>query len=419
MNLRITPTQLKGSITPPPSKSQAHRLIIAAALAEGESVISNVALSQDIRATLACMEALGAGTGMAGDDTLAVTGVGGGRAPCAGGTDGGGLPLLDCGESGSTLRFLIPIALALAGGGIFTGRGRLLARPQKPYADLFAEKGLRFVQEEGAITACGVLKPGVYELPGDVSSQFITGLLYALPLLEGDSEIRVTTGLESAGYVAMTLDALEQFGVTVDNDGWRTFRIPGNQTYRPRSLAVEADWSQAGFWYAAAGIGNQVAVTGMNEGSVQGDRALVEYRDFFFSAPPARRYTSVAQVPDLVPPLAVWAALTGGTTVLHSAGRLRMKESDRLATVTEVLRALGARVEEGPDSLTIEGRPSLSGGVSVSAHNDHRIAMMAAVAATRCERPVVIRGAECVAKSYPNFWEDYRFLGGQIEEVTA
>ena len=436
MNITIMPTKLSGAITPPPSKSQAHRLIIAAALAEGESVLSNVAFSQDIEATLGCMKALGAKAAVE-DSTVTITGVGGRRTPFAGCMVGA--PHLDCGESGSTLRFLIPVALAVAGGAFFTGRGRLLARPQTPYADLFAEKGIFFAHEAQAITAGGELKPGEYALPGDVSSQFITGLLYALPLLDGDSTIRVTSKLESADYVAMTLDALKQFGIRVEHKNLMTYHIPGNQTYQPRKLAVEADWSQAGFWYAAAGLGNDVTVTGMNPASIQGDKEIVNWGRMIDGRPmeggvsvpifgqasrendPACPVSTahaasidVSHCPDLVPPAAVWGALMNGTLYLKNAGRLRIKESDRLASVTAALNAMGAKVTEGEDSLTIEGQPSLKGGCTVDCCNDHRIAMMAAIAATRCEAPVTLLGAECVKKSYPNFWEDYEALGGQI-----
>ncbi|MGN0984868.1 MAG: 3-phosphoshikimate 1-carboxyvinyltransferase [Candidatus Enterenecus sp.] len=408
MNVTITPAKLKGIITPPPSKSQAHRLIIAAALADGESVLSNVARSQDITATVACMEELGAGFTWEGD-TLTVRGMGANAmsplrrlAP----------PRLDCGESGSTLRFLIPVALAVRGGGVFTGRGRLMERPQKPYFDLFDEKGIFYEQRDGVLTVSGLLTPGEYRLPGDVSSQFVTGLLYALPLLNGDSVIQITTRLESLDYVVMTLDALKQFGIRIENKGWRTFRIPGGQTYQPRRLAVEADWSQAGFWYAAQGLGSEVLLLGLNPFSAQGDKIIVPYCERLGGRGEVE--LDVSQCPDLVPPLAVRAAVREGTTHIVNAARLRIKESDRLATVTEVLNALGAKVTEGEDNLVIEGQPSLPGGVTVSAHNDHRIAMMAAMAATCCRQPVTITGAECVAKSYPNFWEDYEALGGCI-----
>ncbi len=409
MNITITPAPLTGAITPPPSKSQAHRLLIAAALAEGTSHISNVAFSQDITATLECMKALGA-QAEADGSAVTLTGIGSRRTPyspcmC-------GAIHLDCGESGSTLRFLIPVALAVAGGAFFTGRGRLLARPQKPYADLFAEKGIFFAHEAQAITAGGVLTPGSYELPGDVSSQFVTGLLYALPLLDGDSEIVLTTPLESRGYVDMTLLALEAFGVHAEETE-RGYHIPGGQVYRCSDLAVESDYSQAGFYYAAKGLGNEIEILGLNANSAQGDRCIVPYYEQLCGTGDVE--LDVSQCPDLVPALAAHAALRAGeTTRIVNAARLRIKESDRLAAVTAELNKLGARVEEHPDSLTIRGVDTLHGG-TVDAHNDHRIAMMLAVAATRADGPVTITGAESVKKSYPNFWEDYEALGGSIE----
>ena len=336
MNVTITPTLLRGTITPPPSKSQAHRLIISAALSDGVCRLSNVELSQDIQATLRCMRTLNADASSDGTVIRGCNLVDGFEVPPP--------EIMDCGESGSTLRFLIPVALALQGGGKFTGHGRLMERPQGPYFDLFREKGIAWSLEDGVLTVSGKLTPGEYRLPGDVSSQFVTGLLYALPLLEGEP--------------------------------------------------------------LSGGIG--VPVLGRaGAGPVQ-------------PPPPdlPRRYAvsiSVSHAPDLVPPLAAWGALSPGCDLkLKNAARLRMKESDRLSTVTEVLSALGADIEEQADALVIRGKAKLPGGVTVSGHNDHRIAMMAAIAATRCEKPVTITGAECVKKSYPRFWEDYERLGGQL-----
>lgn len=384
MNITIQPTLLRGSITPPPSKSQAHRLVIAAALAGQGSALFPTGLSQDIDATMRCMAAL---------------------------KEGEELPCLDCGESGSTLRFLIPVALAVAGGGVFIGRGRLMERPQKPYFDLFEEKGIFYENKDGVLTVKGELRPGVYRLPGDVSSQFVTGLLYALPLLEGDSEIRLTTALESRGYVDMTLEVLEQFGVRVEcrKDG---FFVPGEQKYRDRAVCIECDWSQAAFWYAARALGSGVEVEGMNPASAQGDRVILRQFDRLICSGDVE--LDVSQCPDLVPALAVMAAVRQGTTRITNAARLRIKESDRLAAVTDVLNKLGADVTEQADGLSIVGRTELAGGVSVDSHNDHRIAMMAAVAATRCRQAVTVQGGECVAKSYPTFWTDYEMLGGRI-----
>ena len=407
MNVTITPGMLQGTITPPPSKSQAHRVLIAAALSGGRSMLKNVALSQDIEATIRCLAVLGASFRWEGD-TLAVTGLAGKPVPQ------GELPLLDCGESGSTLRFLIPIALAVLGGGRFTGHGRLMERPQGPYFDLFQEKGIFCAQKDGVLTVDGRLEPGTFSLPGNVSSQFITGLLYALPLLPGDSEILLTTPLESRGYVNMTLDVLEQFGVRVENQDYARFRVPGDQSFQARDLTVEADWSNAAFWYEAASLGCQLDIQGLNAYSVQGDMRIVPC--FLKLQGRDTVDLDVSQCPDLVPPLAAMAALRGEglTTRLVNAARLRIKESDRLSTVTEVLNALGASVEEHDDYLVIHGKDILPGGVTVSGHNDHRIAMMAAIAATNCDAPVTITGAECVKKSYPDFWADYEALGGVI-----
>ncbi len=410
MNITITPGRLSGTVTPPPSKSQAHRLLIAAALAEGESVISNVALSQDIEATLRCLGELGADFTVDGS-TVTVRGMG---ANAMSPLRRMAYPHLDCGESGSTLRFLIPIALAVRGGGVFTGRGRLMERPLKPYFDLFDEKGIFYEQKDGALTVSGLLTPGEYRLPGDVSSQFFTGLLFALPLLGGPSALIPITPLESEGYIQMTLQAMAQFGVEFPV----TLSLPpqyhpqGNQTYKAADAAVEADWSQAGFWYAAMYLWD-VDVRGLDYGSTQGDRVMADYFDQFFMG---TETFDVSNCPDLVPPLAAMAALrpVGNVTRLINAARLRLKESDRLASVTAVLNALGSDVTEGPDFLEIRAKDYLAGGVKVDSFHDHRIAMMAAIAATRCIKPITITGAECVAKSYPDFWEEYERLGGLL-----
>ena len=405
MDVKLTPSRLQGRITPPPSKSQSHRLVIAAALAEGESKLENVALSKDITATLQCMRALGA---EAAPDGSRIRGIGDRRRVFE------HLPTLDCFESGSTLRFLIPVALAVAGGGAFRGRGRLMERPLEPYEKLFLEKGISFSREDGGIRVAGRLTPGIYRLPGDVSSQFITGLLYALPLLEGASDLVLTTKLESGGYVDLTLEVLSRAGITVEPTG-QGWHIPGGQRYQAINAAVEADYSQAGFYCAANGIGGSVEILGLNPNSAQGDRVILDQCAAL--ARPGAVELDVSQCPDLVPPLAVYAALRSGeTTRIVGAARLRIKESDRLDTVTTQLNALGAKITQHPDSLTIQGVPALHGG-TVSACNDHRIAMMLAIAATRADGPVTITGAESVSKSYPDFWEDYASLGGRVERI--
>ena len=411
MNITITPAKLAGTVVPPPSKSQAHRALIAAALAHGESVISNVALSQDIEATIRCLEELGARFRREGGG-IAVQGMG---ANVMSPLRRMAYPRLDCGESGSTLRFLIPVALAVRGGGVFIGHGRLMERPLTPYFDLFDEKDIFYEYKDGVLTVAGMLTPGTYQLPGNVSSQFFTGLLFALPLVDGPSAVIPTTPLESEGYIQMTLQVMAHFGVEfpVSMSLPPQYYPQGNQTYRAADFAVEGDWSQAAFWYAAQALGNPVTVEGMAPGSVQGDRIITDLA-LQLSGPGAVEL-DISGYPDLAPPLAAIAALRAGkTTRLTNAARLRMKESDRLASVTAALSVLGADVKEGPDFLEIQGKEQLAGGVKVDSFNDHRIAMMAAIAAARCINPVTINGAECVAKSYPNFWEEYKRLGGSF-----
>ena len=355
-------------------------------------MIHGLADSQDIRATRRCLTELN--------------------------TERIDLPKFDCGESGSTLRFLIPIALALRGGGIFTGHGRLMERPQKPYFDIFDEKGIRYEQKEGVLTVEGRLTPGEYRLPGNVSSQFFTGLLMALPLLDGPSVIIPTTRMESEGYIGMTLDAMREFGIDIASTRSLPphYLISGGSRYQTAEATVEGDWSQAAFWHAANCLGCTVDVRGVSQHSAQGDR-VIESLCLELSQP-GDTEIDMSGCPDLAPPVAAAAAVRQGTARLVNAGRLRIKESDRLAAITAVLNALGARVTEYPDSLTIYGQDGLTGG-TVDCCNDHRIAMMAAIAATRCREPVTLLGAECVAKSYPDFWEHYRMLGGLFHEHTG
>ena len=416
MNLTISPAHLSGTVTPPPSKSIAHRALIAAALSGGISIVSNLADSQDIRATRRCLSALGAGMEDLEAGKLRVHGLGHGvvaAPPYA---------ALDCGESGSTLRFLIPVALLVQGEAAFTGQGRLMERPMTPYENLFREKGISWKLEKGVLTIDSgrgydrlALDPGEYRLPGNVSSQFITGLLFVLPLLEGDSGLILTTPLESRGYVDLTLDVLAQFGIQVE-EGEKGFHVPGNQSYQSREFTVEADWSQAAFWYAANFAGGQVDIQGLNMDSKQGDKVIA--LQYWQLAKPGEAELDVSQCPDLVPPLAAMAAVRAGTTRLTHAARLRMKESDRLSTVAAALRAMGAPVEEGPDSLTIHGRERLPGGGTVDCCNDHRIAMMAAVSAAFTQTPVKLLGAECVRKSYPEFWSHFIQLGGEAHGLV-
>ena len=373
----------------------AHRVVLAELLAGKDTFSVSASLSEDIRATVSCADALRLPDGFPVPNHVA-------------------LPVLDCGESGSTLRFLIPVALVLRGGGVFTGHGRLLRRPLEPYRNLCREKGVLYEQSENCLTVRGRLTPGEYRLPGDVSSQFITGLLFALPLLPGDSVIRLTSPLESAAYVDMTLDVLRKSGVTVECPDAETFRVPGRQRYRADNLSVEADWSQAAFWCAANFLGNRVKLLGLNPASVQGDRVIVKLFRKMANPNPVPIEIDLSGIPDLFPPLAVMAAWHTLTYFTH-AGRLRLKESDRLDSIENLLRAFGVAVQSGADWMTVDGGlPDSGEPLTLDGNNDHRIVMAAAVLASVWDSPVTIRGAEAVNKSYPSFFADYQRLGGKI-----
>ena len=415
----ISPSVIRGTLTPPPSKSAAHRLLIAAALA-GEGRVRGLSLSADMEATLRAVRGLGVSVRLDGDAAC--------FAPAPPSSSPSPLPV-DCGESGSTLRFLIPLYAARGIPAVFTGHGRLPERPLGVYADCLPPHGVTLSAASGLpLTVTGRLTGGDFALPGDVSSQVITGLLFALPLCREDSRIRLTTPLESAGYVDMTLQVLRQAGIRVEplEDGWF---IPGSQTYRPLDTAVESDWSQAAFLLAAGALGGEVTLTGLNPASAQGDReALSLFRRFGAAveeapgrivcrkAPLHGIDIDAAQIPDLVPVLAVTAALADGVTHITGAARLRLKESDRLAAVADGIRRLGGRVEEGPDSLTITGVSRLAGG-RAEGYNDHRIVMALSMAALGCEAPVTVTDAQSVAKSWPAFFEDYRAIGGTAHVI--
>lgn len=395
-----------GPVWAPPSKSLSHRALIAGALA-GNSRVTRVLESEDTAATLRCIEALGGGVTRLPDGVQ-----------CTGRLRGGKDAVLDCGESGSTLRFFLPIAVALAGDARFVGRGRLLDRPLAPYAQ--ALPALSFAREGDTLCVHGRLRGGRIALPGDVSSQFITGLLLALPLLDEDSELTLTTPLQSRAYVDLTIDVLRRFGITIHTDRYERFFIPGGQTYRPADYQVEGDFSGAAFFLVAGALGRPVECCGLNPQSRQGDRAILSvlreagatvstgpHGGLLVQADDLRGVTvDVGDCPDLVPPVAALLCYCRGESRIVNAARLRLKESDRLRAVTAELNRLGARVTEGADSLRIEGVDRLHGGDCL-AWNDHRIAMMTAVAAIRADGPVTIDTPDCVAKSYPGFWTDF------------
>lgn len=424
-DLKIYPSELKGEVKIPPSKSMAHRAIICAALSEGLCIIENIDYSDDIIATIDAMNSLGAKI-VKHKDYIEVIGAYGNDEKVK------EARVIDCNESGSTLRFLVPISLLFKGSSNFIGRGNLGKRPLTTYYNIFERQGIQYSYEEGNLNLVinGELKAGTFEVEGNVSSQFITGLLFTLPLLKEDSKIIITTEMESKGYIDLTLKAMSDFGVEIINNNYREFIIKGNQKYNARNYRVEGDYSQAAFFLCADSLGNDVLCKDLDLNSLQGDKEVIdilERMNVVFNANDigvkgiANGELTItvidgSQCPDIIPVLTAVASLTNGTTEIINAGRLRIKECDRLSAVTSELNKLGAKIIEKEDGLVITGVEKLQGGVEVWSHKDHRIAMTLAIASTRCEEPIVIKDYECVAKSYPNFFEDFKALGGNIHE---
>ena len=422
--IKINPNKLMGSIKVPPSKSLGHRSIISASLSKGVSKISNVQFSKDIIATIEIMEKLGAKIQRYDDEVIID-----GSSMFENLTDG---LELECNESGSTLRFLIPVALVKDGTYEFKGKGKLVTRPLKPYYDIFDEKGIEYSTSEGGLPLKikGSLKCGVYSLRGDISSQFITGLLFALPLLDGNSKIIITTALESKGYIDLTLDVLKTFGIFIENEDYKVFNIRGGQSYNSKNFYIEGDYSQGAFYLVAGAIGCNINCEGLNEASLQGDKEIInilkkmgckfEICKSYIKALPSNTSgidIDVSQCPDLVPILAVLASLSKGTTRILNAKRLRIKECDRLSATASELNKIGANITELEDSLIIEGVSGFNGG-HVNSHNDHRIVMALAIAATRASGEIFIDNYNAIEKSYPNFFDDYIKLGGDIVELN-
>ena len=406
-----------GSVRIPASKSQAHRLLILAALGEEEVTLLCDGISADIAATMACLNALGAEITETAEGELRVIPM---RAVPE------GLSMLPCGESGSTLRFLMPVVGALGANCVFRREGRLPQRPLAPFDEQLISHGMT-LREEGAMLYCsGKLQSGSYVLPGDVSSQYISGLLMALPRLQGDSSLTISGKTESAAYITMTEDALRLAGATVErkSDGWQ---IRGGQSCRlPHRCTVEGDWSSAAFFLCMGALSKEgITVKGMNRMSSQGDRAVLdvlrrfgavveENEDGILVKKGALQGVSIdaAEIPDLIPTLAVLAASAEGETVVYNAARLRLKESDRIRTTCDLVRALGGKAEEEEAGLRITGVNILAGG-TVDPSGDHRIAMAAAVGACAAAGDVRIAQSECTAKSYPRFFHDFQNLKGE------
>lgn len=403
MDIRITPALLNGEINIPPSKSISHRALIAAALAKGESRIYNLLDCVDTVATIEALTALGA-TIEKKDNCTIVKGI---EHP----TD---YADINCHESGSTLRFIIPIAAALGINCVFRGEANLPNRPITPYFSELTKHGISFSTEKMPYNISGRLTGGVYEIAGNISSQFITGFLFALALLNEDSVIKLTSPLESKPYVDLTIDTMKAFGVTVEEYP-DEYRIKGGQNFTPCEYHIEADMSQAAFFLVGKAIGGNIETLGLNQNSRQGDKEIITIVHNFLKNRTSFK-VDATQIPDLVPILTVLACFAKGTSHIYGCERLRIKESDRLATITEELNKLGADIRIIDDSLYINGVNRLHGGECFS-HTDHRIAMSLAIASQRCTEPIVIKGADCVTKSYPTFFEDFRMLGGIADVI--
>lgn len=382
MDITLQPSKLAGTVTAPSSKSMAHRLMICAAFAHGPTVLHCPDTNQDIEATAECLRALGAD--IRRTETQYIV------------TPAASIPpqaRMNCRESASTLRFLLPVIGALGVEATIVMEGRLSQRPLSPLWEEMERMGCTLSRPAADVIYCkGKLRSGAYCIDGGISSQFISGLLLALPLIDGQTSLKITDKVESRPYIEMTMQAISLFASGC-----------------PERIEVEGDWSSAAFWLAANALGSEIAVTGLNEKSTQGDRAITR----LLPALEKNCTISAADIPDLVPILSVVAAANRGA-VFTDIGRLRLKESDRVASIIAMLESLGGKAEATQSTLTVYGT-GLNGGIAESC-NDHRIAMAAAIAATICKEPVTVLDAECVKKSYPKFWEEYGRLGGNYEQ---
>ncbi len=413
MQVKIQSVSPYGEIVAIASKSDAHRAIICAALADEKTNIHISHISNDIEATLNCIKKMGADF-VKKDKVYEITPL----------KKANKSPVLDCGESGSTLRFLLPVLSALGSGATFVGSGRLPHRPMELIVDLLGEKGNHFSSSRLPITVTGKTEAGLFDIAGDVSSQFISGLLFALPLIKEKSVIRLTSKLESSAYVNMTVDTLNRFGVKIDKNE-NEFIIQSEDKYiSPKEYVVEGDWSNAAFFMVLGAVGGRITIKNLNLASHQSDKMILDaltlaevnytvsnegitvdksqIKPFDFD---------VSQCPDLFPVLSVLACRAEGKSTLYNAQRLRIKESDRIKSTKALIQSLGGSAEEKRDSLTINGTGILRGG-TVESFNDHRIAMSAFVASAFCKEEVILKDAKAIDKSYPSFIEDFKRIGG-------
>lgn len=399
MTLNIVPSRLSGRVTAPPSKSMAHRLLICAGLSQGESKIDNIAYSEDILATLGCLEAMGAKI-KRDNATVTVTGTLPMRA---------GECVYPCRESGSTLRFFVPLAMLSERQSHFTGYGRLMERPMQVYENIAREKGIAYSQTNEGISVGGTLTSGRFILPGDVSSQFISGLLFSLPLCDGDSEIELTGSIESRNYIDMTIDAMSAFGVEAI---WKTdsiLSVKGNQQYKSRDLTVEGDWSNSAFTDAFNLLGGDVKVEGLSDNSKQGDKV---YREYFSLLRQGTPTLDIRNCPDLAPILMTLAVACNGCKLIGTR-RLKIKESDRGVVMAQELSKFGAKITVNENDIVIDKAELYTPKDDLYCHNDHRVVMSLAVLASVYGGRLV--GTDAVKKSFPDFFDKAKALGLEVK----
>lgn len=411
MDIRITPSRLEGIVNIPSSKSITHRMLICAGLADGVSIIDGVSFSKDIYATISAMQSLGAEYRIE-NDKITVKGISENIPENA---------TIDCCESGSTLRFLIPVASALGASSTFIGQGRLPQRPITPYVRELSKNGVNFdYNNTMPFSISGKLKSGKYYFEGDISSQFITGMLFALPLADCDSEIIMTSPLQSEPYADMTIKCLSDFGIEIQKIKNGYF-IRGNQKYSAFSGKVEGDYSQAAFFFVANAIGNNVEIKNLVENSSQGDKKIIEIiSDLCYNSVSDESVFKInaENIPDLVPILAVLSSLSGKTVEINGIGRLKIKESDRIITTVNMINALGGKAVPYDDYMLIKPVRKFIGG-TVDSSGDHRIAMSAAIMSTRAVGDVIILNADSVQKSYPDFFNHFINIGGKANVINV
>ena len=420
MNKKIIKAdKLVGEVSPPPSKSILHRYIIASSLAKGISKIENISYSDDIVATIEAMKKLGAKIEEK-DDCLLIDGTKTfDKEYLNKGSE------IDCNESGSTLRFLFPLSIVKENKVLFKGKGKLFKRPLSPYFENFDKYQIKYsYTNENEILLDGVLKNGEYEINGNISSQFITGLLFSLPLLNENSKIIIKGKLESSSYIDITLDCLNKFGIKIINNSYQEFIMEGSQTYKSGNYEVEADYSQLAFFLVANSIGSDIKINGLNTNSLQGDKKIIDFVSEIDNWNKNEKLIlDGSETPDIIPILSLKACTSKKEIEIVNIARLRIKESDRLSATVQELSKLGFDLIEKEDSILINSRKNFTHDnkefVSLSSHSDHRIAMTIAIASTCYEGEIILDNLDCVKKSYPNFWEVFLSLGGKIYEYLG